>query len=505
MKTVVLHLTIFALFLGVLTCHAQDQRKNEVRQPAVAGTFYPSSAYELKNQLDQLFATVEDTEVNENINAIIVPHAGYVFSGEVAASAYAKLDPDKTYKRIFIIGTCHYVLLDGASIYNRGDYKTPLGNVQVDTELADKLIKGNSLIRYVANAHVKEHSIEVQLPFLQYRLKKPFKIVPIVVGAQSAETCSELAKALKPFFTPDNLFVISSDFSHYPAYNDAVKVDRATGLAISANSPDNFVETLASNGKKNIAGLSTSCCGWGAVLTLLDITSAQNDISVQHIKYMNSGDTKYGDKNSVVGYHSYLFTNEKESSAINFNLTTKDKQFLLELARNTIEQRLEGNSIPKVNEDELSENLKKNCGAFVTLNKNNQLRGCIGRFVATEPLYKVVQEMALASAFQDYRFTPVVKNELKNIDIEISVLTPLKRIYSSDEFQLGKQGIYMVMNGRSGTFLPQVAETTGWNKEEFLGHCAQDKAGIGWDGWKKADLYTYEALVFDKKHLNTHK
>lgn len=503
MKTRVLKITIFTLIFGISFCYGQN--RNSVRQPAVAGTFYPASTSELKNQLEQLFSSVEDKSINKNISAIIVPHAGYVYSGKVAASAYAKLDPEKEYARIFVIGTSHYELLDGASIYNRGDYKTPLGVVKVDTEAVYRLISENRLIKYNARAHENEHSVEVQLPFLQYWLKKPFKIVPMVIGTQSAETCEELAKILEPYFTPDNLFIISSDFSHYPKYDDAKKIDEATGLAVSTNSPEKFIEILASNEKKDTPGLATSCCGWSSVLTLLNITSKQENISVDHIKYMNSGDTEIGDKNRVVGYHSFIITDESEPSTINFNLTPEDKQFLLTLARETIKQKLDENTIPEVNEDELPENLKMNCGAFVTLMKNDELRGCIGRFTASEPLYKIVQQMALASAFQDIRFSPVAKRELKDIDIEISVLTPLKQIYSSDEFQLGKHGIYMTLDGRSGTFLPQVARTTGWNKEEFLGHCAQDKAGIGWEGWKSADLYTYEALVFDRRSAISRK
>ena len=164
---------------------------------------------------------------------------------------------------------------------------------------------------------------------------------------------------------------------------------------------------------------------------------------------------------------------------------------------------MNNNPLPELNENTLPVNLKAKCGAFVTLTENEALRGCIGQFTTTEPLYKVTQNMARASAFQDYRFTPVTGKEMKNIDIEISVLTPLKQINSADEFELGKQGIYMMKGNKGGTFLPQVAEETGWNKEEFLSHCAHDKAGIGWDGWKDAELYTYEAIVFDEKELTT--
>jgi len=145
--------------------------------------------------------------------------------------------------------------------------------------------------------------------------------------------------------------------------------------------------------------------------------------------------------------------------------------------------------------------VKTNCGAFVTLKKHSDLRGCIGRFDASEPLYKVVRDMAIASSTQDYRFPPVVYNEIPELEFEISVLTPMRRVYSADEIELGRHGIYIRKGQNSGTFLPQVATETGWTKEEFLGHCAQDKAGIGWNGWKDAELYVYEAIVFGEKEL----
>jgi len=504
MKALVLQITIIICFLGIYSCQGKEPQNKKVRQPAVAGSFYPADAKSLKAQIDLFFNNLGDTAIDEKIAAIIVPHAGYVFSGQVAASAYAKLDPEKSFSRIFVIGTSHHVLLNGASIYNKGDYQTPLGIVTVDTELANKLIDENRQIKYVPEAHAEEHSVEVQLPFLQYRLKKPFKIIPMVIGTQSAETCKKLAEILKPYFTPGNLFVISSDFSHYPSYQDAIKNDEATGNAVASNSPAVFVQTILANEKKNTPGLVTSCCGWSSVLTLLDITSEQRDIHVEHIKYMNSGDTQYGDKDRVVGYHAFIFTRgNKARTGIDFKLNPNDKRTLLKIARESIDSKLENKPVSEIDAGELSGNVKANCGAFVTLTKKGNLRGCIGRFTASEPLYKVVQEMARTAAFSDTRFLPVTKREMKDIDVEISVLTPLKRIYSIDEFTLGKQGIYIIKGNRSGTFLPQVAESTGWNKEEFMGHCARDKAGIGWDGWKDADLYTYEALVFDEKELMT--
>ncbi len=501
--------TIILLMLclsGNTFISGQSTGDKGTREPAVSGSFYPADEQSLKAQLLVFFNQVKDKATEQNIAAIIVPHAGYVFSGGVAASAYAKIDPDKQYSRIFVLGTSHHALLNGASVYNRGDYKTPLGTVTVDTELANKLIKENRLITYTPEAHEEEHSIEVQLPFLQYHLRHSFKLVPLVVGTQSAETCRELAEILKPYFTPENLFVISSDFSHYPAYKDAIRYDTELGQTISNNSPEEFILSMVATRNKQIPGLATSCCGWSSVLTLLDITSEYNNIEAKHIAYMNSGDTPFGDKQKVVGYHAFIFTrDETKSSSFTFTLNPDEKIMLLKIAREAIDARLANRELPAINENKISENLTTECGAFVTLMMHAQLRGCIGRFMANEPLYKVVQDMALAAAFQDRRFSPVTKNEMKNIDIEISVLTPLKKIYSIDDFHLGEQGIYIIKGNRSGTFLPQVEASTGWTKEEFLGHCAQDKAGIGWDGWKDADLFTYEALVFDEGELLSEK
>ncbi|HPR33917.1 MAG TPA: AmmeMemoRadiSam system protein A, partial [Prolixibacteraceae bacterium] len=382
-------------------------------------------------------------------------------------------------------------------------YSTPLGTVPVDTALARQLIREHPVFERAPAAHVKEHSLEVQLPFLQYRLKKPFKIVPILLGTQSEETCRTIAQALKPWFTDDHLFVVSSDFSHYPDYAGARKADTETGNAIAKNSPERFLTALRKNERNSIPGLMTSCCGWSSVLTLLHLTSVDPGISVASAGYKNSGDSEYGDRNRVVGYHSFVFYRDKNPNAMNtFSLTPSEKVELLRLARASIQSRLGDRPVSPVDETRLSEALKTPCGAFVTLHKNGRLRGCIGRFEASMPLYRVVQEMALSAAFSDYRFEPVRPGELSEIDLEISVLTPLKRIRSIDEFVLGKHGIYMKKDGRSGTFLPQVAESTGWSKEEFLGHCARDKAGLGWDGWKDAELYTYEALIFDEKEFS---
>ena len=489
-------LTILASCFLLLCADCRSQGERVDRQPAVAGSFYPAKQEELDAMLKQLFKNAVPSKNIQNTLAIICPHAGYVFSGEVAASAFNQIDPEKTYENIFVIGSSHHIAFEGASIYSQGNFITPLGTVKVNTELADRLIKKSTVFSNRTDAHDREHCLEVQLPFLQYRLKKDFKIIPIVLGTQSPETCRRIAGELRPYLNAKNLFVISTDFSHYPSYDDAKIVDKATVDAILTNSPENLIRSMAGYEQKGISNLATCLCGWTSVLTALYMTEGNSEMKFTHIQYKNSGDTEYGEKNRVVGYNAIAISMKGKKERTEFTLTEKDKKDLLAIARNTVEQYVKKSTKPDIEEKKLSPIVKTNCGAFVTLKKHGSLRGCIGRFDASEPLYKVVQEMAIASSTQDYRFSPVEPAEIPELEIEISVLTPMRRISTIDEVELGRHGIYIKKGNRSGTFLPQVAAETGWTKEEFLGHCAQDKAGIGWDGWKDAELFVYEALVF---------
>jgi AmmeMemoRadiSam system protein B/AmmeMemoRadiSam system protein A len=433
----------------------------------------------------------------ENVLAIITPHAGYVYSGLVAASSFNQIDPEKDYEHIFIIGSSHRTHFDGASIYSKGNYITPLGTVEVDLELAQKLIDDYKVFTFNKEAHLQEHSLEVQVPFLQSKMKRAFKIVPVVMGTQSLGTIEKVAKALKPYFNERNLFVISSDFSHYPAYDDAVRIDEATATAIVTNSPDEFLKTIRNNERQNIHNLATSICGWTSVLTLLEMTRDMDDVEIIPLQYKNSGDASFGDKSQVVGYWSMAVQQKKNDDAI-FNLSDEDKKHLLNIARETIESYILYNVVPEIDTSGFSPSIKTPAGAFVTLHKEGALRGCIGNFSPDKPLYYVVQDMAISAATKDYRFSRVKEGELNKIDIEISVLTPMKNIDSIDEIVLGKHGIYVKKGMNRGTFLPQVATSTGWDLEEFLGHCAQDKAGIGWNGWRDAEIFIYEALIFEE-------
>jgi hypothetical protein len=384
-------------------------------------------------------------------------------------------------------------------VYSQGDWITPLGKVPVNTDLANQLILQNKFFSNRIDAHNDEHCLEVEVPFLQFKLKKDFRIVPIILGTQSPETCQKIAGVLRPYFNKKNLFVISTDFSHYPKYSDAQSIDKATADAICTNAASTLIRSLIHYEDAPVKNLATCLCGWTSVLTLLYLTEGDSAIDYTHIQYQNSGDSREGDTNRVVGYNAIVVSQKTNSDKTEFKLSIVDKKIVLTLARNTIEQYVSSHKEFVPDTANYSEALKAHCGAFVTLKKHGELRGCIGLFGANEPLYDVVREMAIAAATEDHRFTPVTSAELSDIDIEVSVLTPMRRIHSIDEFELGKHGIYMRKGNRSGTFLPQVAEETDWTKEQFFGHCSQDKAGIGWDGWKDADLFVYEALVFGEK------
>jgi AmmeMemoRadiSam system protein B/AmmeMemoRadiSam system protein A len=474
------------------------------RPPAVAGSFYPAQPKLLEAMLKDAFSKAEPKKSKSTVTAIISPHAGYIYSAKVAASAFNQIDPTKKYEHIFVIGSSHRTSFNGASVYTSGNFITPLGSIPIDP-IAESIIENNPVFTNDIKPHIEEHSLEVQLPFLQYHLKNKFSIVPILLGTQSPETCKKIALALKPYFNSNNLFVISSDFSHYPNYDGAIKSDSMMAEAIESNSPQQVLKTIAKLEKENIPNLLTSMCGWTSVLTLLNMSANNPNINIRKVDYQNSGDIISGDKTRVVGYVALAIEQTKENTPItNFILEEADKKALLKIARNTITQLVNNKQRLELNTNELSANLLQKAGAFVTLQKKGELRGCIGTFKPTGKLYNTIQEMVISAATHDYRFTPVQPDELSDIEIEISVLTPLNKINSINDIILGKHGIYIVKGLNTGTLLPQVPEKYGWSVEEFLGYCARDKAGIGWNGWKDAYIYTYEAIIFSEKELINH-
>ena len=505
-KTIILILTTTMM---INSCNGQTKEKTRVdeqcppvvRPATQANRFYTGNARELAEEVDSLLALHGSDAKYQNVAALIVPHAGYYFSGNVAASAYMAIDAKKQYKRIFLLGPSHHEWLNGASVNTEADwYATPLGNVKVDRETAVALTTTDSVFRYRPEAHDREHCLEVQLPFLQrfftfhsslFTQEVP-PIVPIVISTNDYEKLKRMAEVLKPYFTDENLFIISSDFSHYPKYEDACEVDAKTGKAIETGDVEAFIATINANARSGKRNLATSACGEFAIITLMLMLDDQYE--VKHLMYQNSGDIDDHDHSRVVGYHSFAILRKDSTS---FTLSDADKKALKEIAFNSIRDSLDGSRCSDNSSlFTLHSSLNQKCGAFVSLHKHGRLRGCIGHFGEDYPLHEIVAKMARAAAFEDPRFMPVTREELDDLDIEISVLTPMRRIQSLDEFELHRHGIYIKKGYRSGTFLPQVADEVNWTKEEFVGHCSQDKAGLGWDGWRDAELYVYEAIVF---------
>jgi MEMO1 family protein len=495
--------TAFIVLFSILTLmETHPQNMTADRQPVAAGRFYPSGKAELTRELSQLFSTCKKGSRNQFARAIISPHAGYIYSGTIAASAFSSVSKNAIYKNIFLIGSSHVMSFDGASVYNEGDFITPLGKASVNLEIANKLISSNKVFNNPVKAHILEHSIEVQIPFIQYYFKHVPAIVPIIIGTDSETTIRKIAEALKPYFTHDNLFIISSDFSHYPAYKDAVELDNSTATAIISGNPEKFLKVLDKNAARHIKGLATSMCGWTSCLTLMYLTEGNSKLEYSLVDYCNSGDSPSGGKDEVVGYNAIsviekgpFIPSDKEESELSFTSAEKDRLF--ELAKTSISSVLYGIKNVKAAESPVPAKLKNQYGAFVTLKINGALRGCIGRFISSEPLYEVVKSAAVSSAFEDPRFNPLTKEEFEKTTIEITVLGPLKKINDINEIVLGKHGIYIKKDFRSGTMLPQVATENGWSVEEFLGYTSRDKAGLGWDGWKNAEVFIYEGIVLE--------
>lgn len=470
-----------------LICFVVTACAEEVKKPVVAGAFYPASSIVLAGQVDRYLREANPQKIDGEIVALISPHAGYIYSGPVAAYGYKAIS-DRKYDTVIIIGLSHHIAFDGVSVLSKGFYETPLGKVEIDSEFTSKLMKlKKAVIYFKPEAYEREHSVEVQIPFLQRSLKD-FKIVPLVIGNLNYKTCEELAEALVKATIKENrkkiLIVASTDMSHYYSYNDAVLKDQVTLSELSNFNPSRLAEKV-SRGECEL-------CGIAPVLATLMASEKLGANKITVLKYANSGDTA-GDKSRVVGYGSLAIYREEEKM-----LNAEQRKRLLAIARKTIEEYVKDRKTLEFKESD-PELLKEN-GAFVTLRKGKDLRGCIGNITGHGPLYLTVRDMAIASATEDPRFSPVTLKELKDITIEISVLSEPKRITNVDEIKLGVHGVIVKRGYRNGVFLPQVALETGWTKEEFLSNLCSHKAGLAPDAWKdkNTEIYIFSAQVFEE-------
>lgn len=437
---------------------------NSVRPPAVAGAFYPGTCASLKSQLSTLLASARTADVRRP-KALIAPHAGYIYSGPIAASAYARLAPHRTeYSRVVLLGPAHRVRLRGLALPETTTFATPLGEILLDRDAAEAL-RRLPQICVSEEAHAQEHSLEVHLPFLQQTLAG-FTLVPLAVGEASVQEVAEVLDLL--WGGDETLIVVSSDLSHYLPYSQARQVDEQTARMILGLAP----------------GLNhEQACGATPVNGLLH-TAERRGLRPQMLDLRNSGDTA-GDKNRVVGYASFAFypddaRNTDERPAAHDPV---DGKLLITLARAAISGQFGLHF--SVRDD--APFLQRHGATFVTLKHDGQLRGCIGSLGVHRSVIDDVRANARAAAFQDPRFKPLRFEELSSIQIEVSLLSALQPMTFLDEgdalaqLRPGIDGIVLEYRASRGTFLPQVWE----NLPEPRAFLAQlrCKAGLAPDFW----------------------
>jgi AmmeMemoRadiSam system protein B/AmmeMemoRadiSam system protein A len=470
----------------------------------VAGAFYPADSAQLsavvQGHLDNVF---DLPEIDGRLMALVVPHAGLVYSGQIAAYSY-KLLENSSINRVILCGPSHRYPFPGLSVY--GPYitwQTPLGNIRCNNELCDKLVSFNNNIEIIRQAHQQEHCLEVQLPYLQTVLDS-FEIVPIAMGYRNPATIKLLSDALLSLDIGENTVMIaSSDWQHYRPASEGWSYD-SLGLSCFEDMDPDRLEKYLAEGKVEM-------CGGGPAVSILRTAMAMGADKVKILKYGDSGDAA-GDKSSVVGYaaiaiyrsdnagNSQKPKEDKDMSKADkklpdkFELIDSEKEELLKIARESIESYLKSGQIP---EFRVSDNLEKFGAAFVTLEKQGNLRGCIGYTSAVEPLYQTVSSCAVQAAVNDRRFRPVTYDEMDDIHIEISVLSPMQLVESFDEIEIGRDGLMIFKGPNRGLLLPQVAADYNWDRIQFLEQTCR-KAGLPAAAYKAPDavIYKFQAVIF---------
>jgi len=441
-----------------------------IRSAAVAGLFYPGEANVLMHDVRAMLAAAHPSELNPKV--LIVPHAGYIYSGAIAASAYAVLkNTAHDIRRVILLGPTHRVAVRGLALPDADAFATPLGDVQVDLAAA-QAIKHLPQVTFSAQAHAQEHSLEVQLPFLQSVLPD-FKLLPLAVGMASAEEVAEVLEIL--WGGDETLIVISSDLSHYLPYSIAQRVDN---------------ETVQSILKLHQPIAHDRACG-GTPISGLIVAAKKHHLTPHLLDLRNSGDTA-GSRDQVVGYAAIAFTEDKPEAHEN---DQEHGRILLQLARNAIAEQF-GRAKQNVPQADW---LKQPGATFVTLTLHGQLRGCIGSLEAHRPLAEDVRRNAVAAAIHDPRFSPLTAEEFADVAVEVSLLTPAQPMQFRDELDALTQlrpnvdGVIFEYGGYRSTFLPQVWESLA-QPRQFLAMLKR-KAGLPDDFWAEGirlSRYTVE-------------
>lgn len=479
---------------------------HDIRKAAVAGTFYPGNAVDLLKELASMFAEVDKISLPDRPLALVAPHAGYPYSGKIAAKAFKLLEGEQ-YDTVVVISPSHTVFFKGCSVYMGGGYQTPIGLAKTDQELAGAISSISPLV-YASNmGHATgpsrgEHALEVQIPFLQVVLGK-FKLVAIVMGDQEEDSIRALGEVLASTLKGTNtLIVASTDLSHFHEEKEARKLDHAVQNAIEAYDPDELIDTLSSG--------RGEACGGGPVAATMIASRRLGGSEVRFLDYNTSGATT-SDFSEVVGYLSAAIVSGKKTAEARYkkeraalvgvplakveevSLSEEDRAILHRIARDAIAAQLKDEKYTPP--DEAALQIQR--GAFVTLKIDGELRGCIGLIKAREPLADAVAEMAVAAAFDDPRFPQLSEEEYDRLEYEISVLSPLKRVKDFSEVKIGRDGLMIKLDMNSGLLLPQVATEHDWTVKEFLEQTCL-KAGLPRESYKDrfAEVYRFSAQVF---------
>jgi MEMO1 family protein len=497
--------TLIISFLFTINCKAQPKmevekeamEEQQVRKSAVAGTWYTDNPVDLRKEISRYLENAKLARIDGEIIALVSPHAGYAYSGFTAANVYKQVMSNK-YDAAIVIAPSHKEMFYGVSVYNKDGYETPLGLVPVEKSIANAIIEYDEQIRFTMEGHHDEHSLEIQLPFLQVAIPD-LKIVPIVFWDHSWKNCNLLADAItKAVKGKKVLIVASSDLYHGESYKDCKKTDNNTLKQVIELKP----EKLCRGFEKQ----ELMACGGGGIVVAELVAMNLGANKAKIVYQTNSNDVTGSRGGYVVGYGAVAIYKEGDEGeeekndkvGVESGMSDEEKKELLALARKTIKNVLEEKALPK---PEYKYPLfKEKRGAFVTLNKNRMLRGCIGYIFAIKPLEETIIDMAQAAAFRDPRFPPLVKDEYENLEIEISVLTPIREIEDVEEIEVGKHGIIIERGANSGLLLPQVATEYGWDRETFLEHTCQ-KAGLPKNTWKKKGtiIKIFSADVFHEE------
>lgn len=489
----------FLFFLFFAYCDVFAQSK--IKEANVAGTFYPENKKELSGLIQDYLSHAKAQPLKGQPAVLISPHAGYVYSGPVAAHGYAALK-GQSFDTVIILAPSHYFYFNGASIYKEGFFQTPLGRLEVDEVVSRELLEeGHDFLFYEPRYFEREHSLEVQLPFLQEVLQGGFKIIPILIGDMDIKKCELLAGYLSDISQNRRILVVAStDLSHYRSYEQALFYDQKT---------IDFIKNFDIVGLWHaVSGVSWNVCGIRPLVVSLFYAEREGARDIEVLFDSNSGDIT-GDRGRVVGYLSALLTKDKKDGyrdtentrkGVTDMLTKEDKKELLKVARSAIDAYLTTGNKKIAAQQIKSPGLNLKRGVFVTLHEKGNLRGCLGLFSSEQPLCQTVARIAIESSSQDYRFTPVKLDELKGIEIEISVLSEPKLIDNWRKIRLGTDGVIIRKGSSSGVFLPQVATETHWDLETFLGQLCSQKAGLPYEAFKdpSAKIYTFQADVFNE-------